>query len=64
MAKKTFDYRLTVDLIIEADEKATFKDIEAVLEDMDYNFEAQPSSNAKIIRTEIVEWDNQTERTG
>jgi len=43
-----------VRLIIQANEG---QDIEEVLENMDYDFSASPSTNADIVDMEIKEWD-------
>jgi hypothetical protein len=45
---------VTVKLVINANEG---QDITSVLEDMDYSFTAQPTSNADIEDTEILDWE-------
>lgn len=45
---------VTVRLIIRADED---QDIDEVLQEMDYNFTANESSNADIEGTEITDWE-------
>lgn len=51
---RTVHVKVVVDLTIKANEG---QDIEEVLQEMDYNFDASPDTNADIENTEIVDWE-------